>query len=316
MDDVQGVPPDEKRDAPNASDVVVPVPQVQSGPEPGAQPQAARPEPTADRSVPDWVGMPSADEPKDKKEKEGHGSFLKELPILIIIAFGLALLIKTFLLQAFYIPSESMLPTLRIGDRVLVNKLVYRIHPPRRGDILVFIENPGPHRSFWGRVRSFLTEGLGVTKPPSRDFIKRVIGLPGDTIQVGPDGVFITPASGKQFKLYEPYIVRSSTDPNVACGASPSCEEGPPQAPFKVPADSYFVMGDNRGNSSDSRSALGPINKTRIIGRAFVKIWPLGRFGFFHRPTYSTANAAGVMSIAPALVLGSAFVVRRRRRAA
>jgi signal peptidase I len=313
MDDVQGATPDPERDAPNAPEVAVPVPKVQSGSESGAQPQAARPDPVG-RSVPDWVGTPSADEPKQKKEKEKHGSFLKELPILIIIAFGLALLIKTFLLQAFYIPSESMLPTLRIGDRVLVNKLVYRIHPPRRGDILVFIETPGPSRSFWGRVRSFLTEGLGVTKPPSRDFIKRVIGLPGDTIQVEPNGVFITPVNGKQFKLAEPYIARSSADASIECGASPSCDEGPPQAPLKVPLDTYFVMGDNRGNSSDSR-AVGPINKTKIIGRAFVKIWPIGRFGFFHRPTYPTANAAGLMSMAPALVLGSAVLVRRRRAA-
>jgi len=112
------------------------------------------------------------------------GGLVRTLAIVTLIAFGLALLIKTFLLQAFYIPSESMLPTLQVGDRVLVNKLVYRIHPPRRGDIIVFIEDPGPKKAFWGRVRSFFTEGLGVTKPKSLDFIKRVIGLPGETIQI------------------------------------------------------------------------------------------------------------------------------------
>src|SRR5579864_3325229 len=312
MDDVQGVPPDQERDAPNAPEVVVQVPKVQS--DPGAQPQAARPEPGG-RAVPDWVGTPSEDEPKEKKEKEKHGSFLKELPILIIIAFGLALLIKTFLLQAFYIPSESMLPTLHVGDRVLVNKLVYRIHPPRRGDIIVFIEEPGPHRSFWGRVRSFLTEGLGVTKPPSKDFIKRVIGLPGETVQVSDSGVFITQLDGKQFKLTEPYIAGSSPDSLVPCGASTSCPQGPAQAPIKVPAGTYLVMGDNRANSSDSRGPLGTIKKKSIIGRAFIRMWPVGRFGFFHRPSYPTTNAAGLMSMAPALVLGSAFVVRRRRAA-
>src|SRR5438105_2238747 len=127
---------------------------------------------------------PPAVEPPEQKKKHGAGSFFKELPLLILIAFGLALLIKTFLIQAFFIPSESMVPTLQVGDRVLVNKLVYRFHDPRRGDIIVFIEDPGPKKAFWGRVRSFLTEGLGVTKPKSLDFIKRVIGLPGETIQI------------------------------------------------------------------------------------------------------------------------------------
>ena len=293
MDDVQGAPPDPKDDAPNAPDVAV---------QPNAQPQAARSEPTAGRPVPDWVGMPNEDEPKKKKDKEKHGSFLKELPILIIIAFGLALLIKTFLLQAFYIPSESMVPTLQIGDRVLVNKLVYRIHPPRRGDIIVFIEHPGPKRSFWGRVRSFLTEGLGVTKPQNKDFIKRVIGLPGERLQITNGVVTITGPGGKPFTLDEPYL--NKPPDNGSYG------------PYIVPANKYFVMGDNRGNSQDSRyPSVGFIAKKTIIGRAFIRIWPVGRFGFFHRPKYPTANAAGLMSMAPALALGSALVVRRRRAA-
>jgi signal peptidase I len=295
MDDAQGGPPGSEPDAPVAPEVAVPVPQVQSGIQPSAPPPGARPEP----SVPAWVGTPKEEDEKPKKEKQG--SFLKELPILIIIAFGLALLIKTFLLQAFYIPSESMVPTLQIGDRVLVNKLVYRIHPPRRGDIIVFIEHPGPHKSFWGRVRSFLTEGLGVTKPASKDFIKRVIGLPGDTLKITNGTVNITTPDGKSFNLDEPYL---NTPPDTASFG-----------PTTVPADQYFVMGDNRGNSADSRGALGTIKKRSIIGRAFIRIWPIGRFGFFHRPRYPTSNAAGLMSMAPVLVLGSGFVIRRRRAA-
>src|SRR5438874_8749436 len=161
MDDPSGTPPEPEHEMPIPTGLPV------SGP-------PSRPDPAV--PVPQ---VPPPPPPKKKKE----GSFLKELPILIIIAFGLALLIKTFLLQAFYIPSESMEPTLQVGDRVLVNKLVYRIHPPRRGDIIVFIEDPGPKKAFWGRVRSFLTEGLGVTKPASKDFIKRVIGLPGERLQ-------------------------------------------------------------------------------------------------------------------------------------
>jgi len=279
MDEVSAPPPNPE-DTPLAS-----------GPIAGGGPTSTpptRPEPAPP--------PPPAAQPPKKKE----GSFLKELPILIIIAFGLALLIKTFLLQAFFIPSESMTPTLQVGDRVLVNKLVYRIHPPRRGDIIVFIENPGPHKSFWGRVRSFFTEGLGVTKPASKDFIKRVIGLPGETIQIRNGAVTITPPGKQSFTLSEPYLNSERDTSNYG--------------PFSIPADSYFVMGDNRTNSADSRTSLGPIEKKVIIGRAFIRIWPFGRFGFFHRPTYKNSTAAAA-AVAPVFVLGAA-VVRRRRRAA
>jgi signal peptidase I len=284
MDDATGIPPEEEHERPVATGPVMP----------SAQPPS-RPPMTPEGMAP----IPQAPPPPKKKRE---GSFLKELPILIIIAFGLALLIKTFLLQAFFIPSESMVPTLKIGDRVLVNKLVYRIHPPRRGDIIVFIEKPGPKKAFWGRVRSFLTEGLGVTKPASKDFIKRVIGLPGETIQITNGVVNIKTPGGASFDLTEPYINSENRDTSSF-------------GPVKIPADSYFVMGDNRANSADSRTSLGPIQKKAIIGRAFIRIWPVSRFGFFHRPKYPNATAAGLAQIAPVLVLGSGIVVRRRRAA-
>jgi signal peptidase I len=283
MDDATGTPPEHEHEH------EVP---VATGP--------AMTPPSEPSSRPDPV-LPIAQVPPPIKKKEGN--FLKELPILIIIAFGLALLIKTFLLQAFFIPSESMVPTLKVGDRVLVNKLVYRIHPPRRGDIIVFIENPGAHKSFWGRVRSFFTEGLGVTKPASRDFIKRVIGLPGETIQITNGVVNIKPpGGGSSFDLSEPYLNTENRDTSS-------------YGPFLIPAESYFVMGDNRANSADSRTSLGPVRKKVIIGRAFIRIWPLGRFGFFHRPKYPSATAAGLAQMAPVLVLGAGVVVRRRRAA-
>jgi signal peptidase I len=281
MDDATGRPPEPEHEIPVATGpAVTPPPEPYSRPDPG-------------------VPIPEVPPPAKKKKE---GSFLKELPILIIIAFGLALLIKTFLLQAFYIPSESMVPTLKIGDRVLVNKLVYRIHPPRRGDIIVFIENPGAHKSFWGRVRTFFTEGLGVTKPASKDFIKRVIGLPGETIQITNGVVNIKTPAGGSFDLVEPYLNAENRD-NSSFG------------PQKIPLGSYFVMGDNRANSADSRTSLGPVQEKVIIGRAFIRIWPLGRFGFFHRPKYSTATAAGLAQMAPVLVLGAGVVVRRRKAA-
>src|SRR5262245_7475930 len=119
-----------------------------------------------------------------KPAQKGFVAFLTELPVLLLIAFVLALLIKSFLVQAFYIPSESMVPTLKVGDRVLVNKLVYRFHPPRRGDIIVFEDPnppPQPHRNALDAFWHWLTEGLGFAQSPEKDFIKRVIALPGET---------------------------------------------------------------------------------------------------------------------------------------
>ena len=154
-------------------------------------------------------------------------------------ALVVALVIKTFLFQAFYIPSESMEPTLTRGDRVLVNKLSYDLHDVNRGDVIVFERPPN--------------------EPPSEieDLIKRVVGLPGDTVE-GRDGVVYVNGS----PLDEPYL--------------PAEVLTEPFAPIEVPAGSVFVMGDNRGNSRDSR-VFGPIDEDLIVGRAFVTVWPLGR---------------------------------------
>lgn len=147
-----------------------------------------------------------------------------------------ALVIKTFLFQAFYIPSESMLPTLEKQDRVLVNKLSYRLHEVNRGDVVVFERPPNE---------------AGVI----RDLIKRVVALPGETVE-GRDGrVYI---DGEV--LREPYLPRGSTTSTFG--------------PEKIPANHVWVMGDNRSNSSDSR-VFGSISTSSVIGRAFVRVWPL-----------------------------------------
>jgi len=212
---------------------------------------------------PEWAGPTRSDRRTGKKDgaAKGAGSFLRELPVLLFIAFVLALLIKSFLVQAFYIPSESMLPTLRVGDRVLVNKVVYRLHEPRRGDIIVFEEphparepNRNPVQSFW----HWLTQGLGVSTNPEKDFIKRVVALPGETIEIKRGQVYI---DGK--KLVEPYV-----------GLEPDLRDYGPQ---KILPDNLFVMGDNRTNSNDSRFGLGQIPYKKVVGRAFVIIWPPGR---------------------------------------
>lgn len=196
---------------------------------------------------------------KHSKEK-GARSALKELPVLIILALGLALLIKTFLIQAFFIPSPSMVPTLEVGDRVLVNKLAYRFGEPQRGDVVVFL-NPTrgaePDRNPIAGAIHWLGQGLGIGQPADEDFIKRIIGLPGDTVKITSEGVWVN-----DVKLDEPYIA----------------ENGGPNKTVTVPANMVFVMGDNRANSSDSR-VFGAIPIDSIVGKAFVRIWPPGRWG-------------------------------------
>ena len=219
----------------------------------------AEPSPDAHRAD----GRPSPDG-RERDRDRGPLAFLRELPVLLIVAFGLALLIKTFLVQAFYIPSESMLPTLEIGDRVLVNKVVYRLHPPERGDVIVFEDPQGLEvdRTWWAGLWHWVTEGLGFTASPEKDFIKRVVAVPGETIEIRRCVVYV---DGR--RLNEPYVNPASPG---------SCEF----SPTRVPEDSLFVMGDNRGNSRDSRFGLGFIPYDRVVGRAFVTIWPPSRVGW------------------------------------
>lgn len=207
------------------------------------------------------------DGPKHRREKQG--SFWKELPILVLLAFGLALLIKTFLVQAFFIPSESMVPTLNVGDRVLVNKVVYRLHEPRRGDVIVFEDpHPSPEQST-NPVTGFfrwLGRGLGFAQGAEEDFIKRIVGLPGETISARDGSVFIkAPDEQDPVRLDEPYLPEGTKTGNFG--------------PIEIPEGSYFVMGDNRANSNDSRFSLGPIPEDKIVGEAFVIIWPPGDWG-------------------------------------
>ncbi len=206
-----------------------------------------------------------APEPTSRKPtKAGVLGFLGELPGLILMAFLLAILIRTFLFQAFFIPSPSMEPTLIQGDRVLVNKIPYYFHDPRRGDIVVF-ENPNPDavpdRGLVGGFFHWLFQGLGVQQPENEDFIKRVIGVPGDTVQGKHGFVYV---NGE--KIDEPYLT----------------QETQPFDAVTVPEGKLFVMGDNRGNSLDSRFTLGFVPIDKVVGKAFIKIWPPSRFGLLH----------------------------------
>jgi signal peptidase I len=181
--------------------------------------------------------------------------------VLIIIALVVALLVKTFLIQAFYIPSGSMEETLQIGDRVLVMKIPYYLHEPNRGDVVVF-EDPHPaearQRGIVGGFAHWVFEGIGVQHPDNEDFIKRVIGLPNETVWAKGGRVFVdgTP-------LEEPYLQESTQDfPRT-----------------QVPEGQLFVMGDNRDNSDDSRFNLGFVPIDSVIGKASVIMWPPSRVG-------------------------------------
>lgn len=213
-------------------------------------------------------------EPDEKKPEEKHGPlrFLRELPGLILLAFLLALLIKTFLFQAFYIPSGSMEPTLEPSDRVLVNKIPYYLHDPRRGDIVVFADphpdGPSADRGVIGGFLHWLVQGLGVQRPEHEDFIKRVIGLPGETIEAHGGHVFV---DGE--RLREPYLPDGARTADFG--------------PVTVPRGMLFVMGDNRANSLDSRvpadqGGLGFVPIDKVVGKAFVVIWPPSHAGLLH----------------------------------
>ena len=192
--------------------------------------------------------------------EERRKPFWRELPVLIVIAFVVALVIKTFLIQAFYIPSASMEPTLVEGDRVLVEKVSYRFHGPERGDVVVFEKNlelpPGAEedQSIFEDIGDGFRSLFGFPTGGSQDFIKRTIAVEGDTIE-GRDGkVYV---NGEE--LTEPYLA-----PEIPISAF---------GPVDIPPGMIFVMGDNRNNSDDSRS-FGPIEAETVVGRAFVLIWP------------------------------------------
>ena len=207
------------------------------------------------------------------------GSFLGELPVLLLIAFVLALLLRSFLVQAFFIPSESMVPTLEIGDRVLVNRLAYRFGEPERGEIVVFADDAGAERNnanpLVGGLRS-LVAGLGLAPPSEQDFIKRVIGLPGETIRIADGVVFIDG---------EPLEEAPTSE-----GGYLSVRDGSVLPRTRIPEGEYFVMGDNRPRSSDSRSLLGTVGREQIIGRAFVLVWPFDRARVLSTPDMSTGG--------------------------
>ncbi|WP_372509546.1 signal peptidase I [Streptomyces humicola] len=275
---------------------------------------------------PGTSGKWDGDDPKGGRSEEGKAekkprSFWKELPILIGIALVLALIIKTFLVQAFSIPSASMQDTLQIGDRVLVDKLTpWFGSKPERGDVVVFHdpggwlgENPAPSSNPVASGIQTVLSFIGLMPSANeKDLIKRVIAVGGDTVECrGTGPVYV---NGKP--LNEPYIYPG----NTPCSDKPF-------GPIKVPANHIWVMGDHRQDSLDSRyhqnlPGGGTVSDKEVVGRAIVIAWPVNRWATL--PVPSTFNQPGINSTASAALgatpaaLGLAgavplVLVRRRR---
>src|SRR5215469_4190243 len=251
---------------------------------------------------PGEIATDDQDTEEEPQEPKSRWSFLTEMVVLFVVALTIALLIKTFIVQPFYIPSASMENTLLVGDKVLVNKIVYRVRPISRGDIVVFNGagswqppvNQGPtnhnpiarlYDATLGKLFDAV-RGLFGTAPGQTDYIKRVIGLPGDHVvccnakgDITVNGVPLTES---------PYLIP---------GAKPS--EGP--FDIVVPPGRLWVMGDNRPQSADSRlhdcsytytppqcvsyDKTGTVPEDRVIGRAFMIFWPPSRFRILPIPS-------------------------------
>jgi signal peptidase I len=252
-----------------------------------------------------------------RRRGRSRWSVFGELPVLVLLTLVIAAVIRTVLVQPFYIPSGSMENTLQVGDRVLVDKLSYRFHDIRRGDIVVFngLDSFSPEvqvaepRNPVARGLHNVGAAIGVAPPGEKDFIKRVIGVPGDHVTCCDPQGRVT-VNGK------PLDESSYLFP----GNSPSDSA----FDVKVPPGRLWVMGDHRASSADSRSHLGDpgggtVPEGKVIGRAFSVVWPPKSMTGLGTPATFEAvgtSVARMGAIAPyALALGAALpcvTVRRR----
>jgi signal peptidase I len=186
---------------------------------------------------------PTTDGPGQKRRSH---RWIYEATGIVAVALVVALVLRAFVIQTFYIPSGSMEPTLQVGDRIVVDKLSYHLHGVGRGDIVVFQRPPN--------------EDCG--GPVVNDLVKRVIGLPGERISSRGNTVLI---NGKP--LAEPWLPKGTM-------------LGHPITPMVVPPGNYYVLGDNRNASCDSRY-WGPVPRSLIVGKVVLRVWPLSQFHFF-----------------------------------
>ena len=209
--------------------------------------------------------LPHGSEPPPPRRRLGCALEIVETLVVTLVIY---LLIHSFVAQPFQVEQPSMMPTVNPGEYVLIDKISPRFNDYQRGDIVVF-QPP---------------EGFGQGGVP---FIKRVIGLPGDTVSLENGHVFVTRAGGSPVRLDEPYIVRA-----IDGGGAPTLpKDSGGTSSWKIAAGTYFVMGDNRPESQDSRF-FGPVHRELIVGRAWLRYFPLNRVGFVSRPIYAGLSAA------------------------
>jgi signal peptidase I len=189
-----------------------------------------------------------------------------ETVLLVGLAVVIAVLLRAFVAQAFRIPSSSMEPQLLVGDRVVVSRTAYDLHEPNRGDIVVFDCPPAngcpdrPDDALPVKALKTVAEALLLRQPEIEEFIKRVIALPGETVEAREGSVYV---DGR--RLVEPYLPDGTVTSDFG--------------PVTVEPDHLWVMGDNRGNSADSR-VFGQIEQDTVVGRAILRVWPPQRLAF------------------------------------
>jgi signal peptidase I len=209
--------------------------------------------------------LPADGEPAAPRRRLGCALEIVETLVLTLVIY---LVIHNFVAQPFEVEQQSMVPTVSPGEYVLIDKISPRFNDYQRGDIVVF-QPP---------------EGFGQGGVP---FIKRVIGMPGDTVSLENGRVFVQQPGGSPVRIEEPYVVHTisgevaPTLPKDAAGTTS----------WTVPAGTYFVMGDNRPDSQDSRF-FGVVDRELIVGRAWLRYFPLDRVGFVGHPTYAGLSAA------------------------
>jgi signal peptidase I len=212
------------------------------------------------------------------RPKSGWGA-LVELVAIVALAIGLALLIQAYVVKPYQIPSPSMVPTLDVGQRVLVNRFIYHLHDPGIGDIVVFHPPVGATGQGPECGLEAIPRDEACPKPDAQEsdqnFIKRIVAGPGDKLKI-VDGhpIVRSQVSAKDWKNNNP-PKESYTNP-CRPGEGVSCNL---PKPIKIPQGDYFMMGDNRGRSDDSR-VWGPVPKSWIVGEAFLTYWPPDRIGF------------------------------------
>jgi len=201
-------------------------------------------------------------EPRPTSSRRRSVELAVPIAVALVTALLIAFVLRTFVAQAYLNPTDSMQPKLDVGDRILVDKLSYVLHGPRRGDIIVFdspLQRPSDHAALPIRIVRRGLEAVGLRQPDTDTLVKRVVALPGETV-AGRNGKLLV--DGKP--LAEPYLAPGTVTSTFG--------------PEQVGAGKLWVMGDRRGTSRDSRN-FGPIARGTVVGRVGFEVWPVSKLG-------------------------------------